>query len=104
LERHPVLLLASDQQERTGLLGWASAVIGIFRVDGLSVRLNRNGALSVSWPARRGHPTVIPAEPALFEQVEAVVIRAYIFERAKAGRRGPNQPLIPRPSEGGSTQ
>jgi hypothetical protein len=78
--------LASEEHERTGLVGWASGLVGIFRVDGLAVRLTRAGALAVSWPARRGHPTVIPVDPELFRQVEAAVITAFITARCKVGR------------------
>lgn len=81
------VVLARPDDVRTGLLAWASAIVGTFRIDGLAVRITRAGKFTVTWPEHRGHPTVIPVEPELFRQVEAAVIGGYTAAKAKAARR-----------------
>lgn len=77
-----VVILAGPDDVRGGLLGWASAVIGSFRVDGLAIRVTLDGKRAVTWPSRRGHATVMPVEPELFRRVEAAVLAAYARQRS----------------------
>lgn len=81
------VVLAGPDDVRRGLCGWAGMIAGSFRFDGLGIRVTRAGKLTVTWPARRGHPWVIPIEPEIFARVEAAVLKEYAAARAKAGPR-----------------
>lgn len=46
-------LRASDDDQRTGLLGWISVFLGDLIVDGITLRRMASGRLGLSFPQRR---------------------------------------------------
>jgi hypothetical protein len=86
------IVLAPEHDERVGLLAWARLKVGPFLLAGLSVRRNLAGDLTVTFPARKDrrgtlHREVTPLDPDLDRRIRAVVIAAYVAERAKHRRR-----------------
>jgi DNA-binding cell septation regulator SpoVG len=71
---------ASAHDVGTGLLGWVAIVIdGAIRIDGISVRRNSDGRLSLSFPRRNDragvtHPIVRPLSVSAREAIEREVI------------------------------
>jgi hypothetical protein len=58
---------ASDEEIRTGLLGYVSVFVGDLIVDCVTLRRTTDGRFALSWPARtdrggRRHPTVRPVD------------------------------------------
>lgn len=77
---------AQPGRDRPGLIGWASATVDGWRIDGLTVRRTREGRTIVTFPSRRDaagrlHPIV---EPTCAEDRKN--IKAYIL--AELRRRG----------------
>jgi hypothetical protein len=90
------VVLAGPDDVRRGLCGWASAIIGLFRIDGIAIRASAGdaGNFRITMPARKDgagrlHAIVMPVEPELLRRIEAVVLAAYCSERTRAGWRGP---------------
>lgn len=70
---------AEPGRDRPGLMGWVSATVGGWKIDGLSVRRTREGRTIVTFPSRRDaagrlHPI---AQPIRAE--DRKYIRAYIL-------------------------
>jgi DNA-binding cell septation regulator SpoVG len=86
------VFLAPPETRDTGLLAWATVSVRGFRIDGLAVRRNFcDGALSVTWPARRAengarHSIVSPVDDSLRSRVEAAVLAEYLATARRAGR------------------
>ena len=79
--------IARAPRDRTdaGLLAWASAIVGPFRIDGIAVRRNREGRLGISFPARRDrhgdlHYVVAPLTEDLRSRIERAVLAAFAEE------------------------
>lgn len=91
--RDVTLRLATAEEERMGLLAVCVAICGPLVIDGLAVRLTREDKLIVTWPAKakrgsRRRIVVRTEDPDFRARSDAVVIRAYLAARAKAGRTG----------------
>jgi len=76
----------SDRDLATGLVGYLSLVLGDLRLDGLTLRRNRAGGLTLSYPARtdrlgRKHPLVAPVD----EQVRAELEREILDQLREEG-------------------
>ena len=77
---------ASDREVESGLLGWASFVLGgLLRVDSVCVRRTRSGTLTLSWPAHRDrydieHLILRPINDGARRVLEAAVFNALGFE------------------------
>lgn len=77
----------TDRDLASGLLGYVSLVVGdAVRLDGLTLRRNRSGGVSLSYPARtdgrgRKHPLVAPVD----EQVRAEFEREILAKLREGG-------------------
>lgn len=75
--------LAASSHARVGLLGWASVHVNGLIVDGVAIRMTREGSLIVTLPARaRGelglrHPIVRIADPDQRRHFDDAVIGAF---------------------------
>ncbi|MBK8980672.1 MAG: hypothetical protein IPM29_32620 [Planctomycetes bacterium] len=72
---------ASDQDIRTGLLGFLSVFIGPLVLDGITLRRTASGRLTLSFPARtdragRKHSYFRPADDAARVAIEAAIFEA----------------------------
>ena len=73
---------AGRHDQRDGLLGYVSFLLeGSVRVDGVAVRMTRDGRRTLSFPAKRTargveHPFVRPISTASREAIEAQVFAA----------------------------
>jgi hypothetical protein len=68
----------TDEDARTGLLGFLSLHYGVLIVDGVTVRRTAEGRLALSFPERRDgkgrrHPVVRPVDDAARRAIEAAV-------------------------------
>jgi DNA-binding cell septation regulator SpoVG len=92
-EIHDVsVTLAGPDDVRSGLCGWASAIVGHLRIDGIAIRRTEAGDFRITMPARKDgagklHAIVMPIEPALLRRIEAVVLAEYCSARTRAGWR-----------------
>lgn len=90
-----VVVLAGPDDVRRGLCGWASVIVGSFRIDGIAIRATaEDGDLRITMPSRKDgvgrlHPIVMPTEPALLRKIEAVVLAEYCAARTRARWRSP---------------
>jgi hypothetical protein len=77
------IAVAPSSHARVGLLGWATVHVNGLIVDGVAVRMTREGSLIVTLPARaRGelglrHPIVRIADPDHRRQFDDAVIGAF---------------------------
>ena len=65
----------SDEDQRSGLLGFLSVQYGTLVLDGLTLRRTASGKLAISFPARtdrsgRKHPLIRPADDAARTEIE----------------------------------
>ena len=70
---------ASDQEIRSGLLGFISAFVGDLIVDGIVLRRTVSGRLALSFPARTSrsghrHPYVRPVDDDARRAVERTIL------------------------------
>lgn len=70
---------ASDQESRTGLLGYVSVFLGDLVVDGITLRRTAEGRLALSFPARtdragRRHPYVRPIDDEARQAIERKIL------------------------------
>ena len=67
-EIHDVaIILAGPDDVVRGLCGWASAIVGAFRIDGIGIRTTTAGDMRVTMPSRKDgagrlHAIVMPVE------------------------------------------
>lgn len=88
------VVLASPDDFRRGLMGWANVILGPVRIDGISIRRAEEEDLRIRMPARKDaagrlHATVMPVEPELLQRIEAVVLDAYCAALTRAAWRKP---------------
>ncbi|HYC78737.1 MAG TPA: hypothetical protein VEI02_14020 [Planctomycetota bacterium] len=89
---HEVAVIVAPQHVReTGLLAWATAIVGPFRVDGMAVRHAESGELTVVWPRRKDsrgglHPTFAVLDDHVRRSLEAAVLAAFLREVVRRGR------------------
>ena len=75
------LVKASDDLERTGLVGWVTiAVNDGLMVDGIALRRLRSGGLALSYPVRKdgsgkSHPIVRPLNEEVRRAVEGQIFK-----------------------------
>lgn len=72
---------ASPSLRASGLLGWVTCCISGLRLDGITVRQKRDGALALAYPARRDsrggeHPYVLPIDQQVRAAVERQILAA----------------------------
>ena len=72
---------ASDNDVRSGLLGYISVFIGDLVLDGIVLRRTAGGRLTLSFPARtdrmgRRHPYVRPVDDGARQAIEATILSA----------------------------
>lgn len=78
---HIDLAPASRHHARAGLLGFVSVEFdGALRIDGLTVRVTRDGRHTLSWPARRDrhgeqHPIVLPVGAEERHRIKGEILR-----------------------------
>ena len=70
---------ASDEEIRTGLLGFISVFVGDLIVDGLALRKTASGRLALSFPARTSrsghrHPYVRPIDDDARRAIERAIL------------------------------
>ena len=70
---------ASDDEIRSGLLGYVSVFLGDLVVDGITLRRTAQGRLALSFPARtdragRRHPYVRPVDDEARHRIEATLL------------------------------
>lgn len=68
----------SDEDNRSGLLGYVSIYVGDFVLDGLTVRQTVAGRLTLSFPERRDrrggrHPYIRPVDDAARQRIERAI-------------------------------
>jgi len=68
----------SDEDIRSGLLGYVSIYVGDFVLDGLTVRQTVAGRLTLSFPERRDrrggrHPYIRPIDDAARQRIERAI-------------------------------
>lgn len=85
------IALAPTHQEREGLLAWANLRVGPFQLNGLAIRRRLDGALIVTYPARKDprgglHRSITPLDPELDRRIRAAVTDAYLDVQRAAGR------------------
>lgn len=66
------------EQERDGLLGFISFLVGDLIVDNVTLRRTANGRYALSWPARtdrhgKKHSSVRPVDDDARRRIEAIV-------------------------------
>jgi hypothetical protein len=71
---------ASDDDIRTGLLGWISVEYGTLILDGITLRHSADGRFILSFPARtdragRRHSYIRPADDLARQQIEREILR-----------------------------
>ncbi len=69
---------ASDEEQRSGLLGYLSLFYGDLILDGATIRRTAAGKLTISWPQRRDgqgrkHAYIRPIDDAARRAIEAAV-------------------------------
>jgi hypothetical protein len=69
----------SDEDQRSGLLGYLSVQYGTLVLDGLTLRRTAAGKFAISFPARtdragRKHPLIRPADDAARKDIEAELL------------------------------
>jgi len=72
---------ADADDRRTGLLGWATCVLGDLVLDGIAVRVTRDRRLTLSFPARRDrsgqqHAFMRPVDDQARRRIEREVLAA----------------------------
>jgi hypothetical protein len=88
---------ASLRERRTGLLGYITLEVGgLLAVDGVALRLTRDGRLRLSFPERtdRSGPRrslIRPVDAAARDFIEAAVLAALGYPTATAGRKAPGE-------------
>ena len=70
----------TDEEVRTGLLGYLSVTMGNVVLDGLTLRRTAAGTFAISFPARTDrhgnrHPIVRPVNDDARQQIEAAILR-----------------------------
>ena len=70
---------ASDEDQRTGLLGYASVTYGDLVLDGITLRRTADGRYALSFPARtdragKRHSYVRPADDEARKNIEAELL------------------------------
>ena len=69
----------SDDDIRTGLLGFLSVYYGDFAIDGITLRRTTDGRLVLSYPERKDkrggrHPIVRPVDDAARQRIEKAIL------------------------------
>ena len=69
----------TDEDLRSGLVGYLSLFVGDLIVDGVVLRLTRDRRFALSWPARtdrsgRKHATVRPVDDAVRRRIEREIL------------------------------
>lgn len=69
----------TDEELRSGLVGYLSLFVGDLVVDGVTLRITRDRRFALSWPARtdrsgRKHPTVRPIDDAVRRRIEREIL------------------------------
>ena len=69
---------STDDEQRTGLLGWLSIQYGLVVFDGITARRTESGKFTLSFPARtdrsgRRHAYIRPVDDAARRAIEAAV-------------------------------
>jgi DNA-binding cell septation regulator SpoVG len=77
----------SDDDVRTGLLGFISVFMGDVIVDGITVRKTADGRITLSFPERRDrlgrrHPIVRPVDDAARRAIEKAILGTAIITEA----------------------
>lgn len=69
----------TDEDLRSGLVGYLSLHVGNLVVDGVTLRITRDRRFTLSWPAKtdrsgRRHPTVRPVDDAVRRRIENEIL------------------------------
>ena len=73
----------TDEDVRTGLLGYLAVTVGSLVLDGLTLRRTAAGTFAISFPARTDrhgnrHPIVRPVNDDARRQIEAAILRQIV--------------------------